>query len=187
MLRIAAYAALLLGSVAICRPLFAEGDWGLVINGRSVHINAKKDWNQENWGLGFEKEFNSSSRWVATAVANGFKDSMDNPSYMAGMSIKRRFRAPANHFYFDAGLVGFLMTRDNIRHDAPFPGALPTMTFGARHFAVNVTYMPGAVVDYVTHAHLLDPSITGVFFIQLKLNLGHFGPRHIALAQSQGD
>jgi hypothetical protein len=189
MLRSAAYAALLVGSAVIARPLFAEGDWGIVINGRSVHLNAEKHWNEDNWGLGFEKELNSSSRWVATAVANGFKDSMDNPSYMAGMSIKRRFRAPSDHLYFDAGLVGFMMTRHDVRHDAPFPGVLPTITFGARHFAVNVTYMPGSAVDYVTHAKLLDPSITGVLFIQLKLPVGGFGPRHDAVAQagSQGD
>ena len=185
MFRIAAYASLLVGSVAIARPLFAEGDWGIVINGRSVHLNAEKHWNEDNWGLGFEKEFNSSSRWVATAVANAFKDSMDNPSYMAGGSIKRRFRIPSNHVYFDAGLVGFVMTRHDVRHDAPFPGALPTMTFGTRHFAVNVTYMPGSAVDHVTHAKLLDPAITGVIFIQLKLPVGGFGPRHDAVAQAE--
>jgi hypothetical protein len=185
MFRSAAHAALLFGSVALCRPLFAEGDWGLVINGRSVHLNAERRWNEDNWGLGFEKEFNSSARWVTTAVANGFKDSMDNPSYMAGLSIKRRFRVPSNHVYFDAGLVGFVMTRHDVRHDAPFPGALPTMTFGTRGFAVNVTYMPGSVVDHVTHAHLLDPAITGIIFIQLKLNLGRLGPRHDAVAQAQ--
>jgi Antimicrobial peptide resistance and lipid A acylation protein PagP len=184
MVRSVAYVALLLGWVAICQPVFADGDWGIVINGRSVHLNAEKRWNQDNWGLGFEKEFNSSARWVTTALANGFKDSMDNPSYMAGASLKRRFRMPSSHFYFDAGLVGFVMTRHDVRHDAPFPGALPTVTFGARDFAVNVTYMPGSVVEHVTHAHLLDPAITGIFFIQLKLNVGRRGPRHEALAQT---
>ena len=185
MLRSTAYVALLLGSAAICGPVVAEGDWGVVINGRSIHLNAEKHWNQENWGLGFEKELNSSARWVATAVANGFKDSMDNPSYMAGMSIKRRFRMPSNHVYFDAGLVGFMMTRHDVRHNEPFPGALPTLTFGARRFAVNVTYMPESVVDHVTDARLLDPAITGVIFIQLKLPLGRFGPGHAAFTQAR--
>lgn len=185
MLRSLVCAAWLLGTAAISHPLYAEGDWGIVINGRSVHLNAEKQWNEDNWGLGFEKELNSSARWVATAVANGFKDSMDNPSYMAGMSLKRRFRAPSSHVYFDAGLVGFLMTRHDVRHDAPFPGALPTMTFGARHFAVNVTYMPGSVVDHVTHAKLLDPAITGIIFIQLKLDVGRLGTRRDAVAQAE--
>jgi Antimicrobial peptide resistance and lipid A acylation protein PagP len=175
-----ALAVLALGAAAMSQPAMAEGDWGIVLNGHAVHLNAEKQWNEDNWGLGFEKEFNSSARWVTTAVANGFKDSMDHPSYMAGVSIKRRFRAPSDHFYFDAGLVGFYMTRHNVNHNAPFPGALPTMTFGARYLAVNVTYMPGSAVNDVTtaNAHALDPSITGVFFIQLKLDAWVFGPSH---------
>src|SRR5215470_16093030 len=100
-----ALAVLAIGA-ALSRPAMAESDWGLVLNGHAFHLNAEKHWNEDNWGLGVEKEFNSSGRWVTTAVANAFKDSMDNPSYMAGASIKRRFRAPSHHFYFDAGLVG---------------------------------------------------------------------------------
>jgi antimicrobial peptide resistance and lipid A acylation protein PagP len=184
MFRIAASMALLLGSVTVSRPVLADGDWGVVLNGHAVHLNAEKHWNEDNWGLGVEKEFHSSARWVTTAVVNGFKDSMDNPSYMAGVSIKRRFRVPSSHVYFDAGLVGFFMTRQNVNNNAPFPGALPAMTFGARHFAVNLTYMPGSAVSDVTDAHLLDPSITGVFFIQLKLDAWLFGPRRAAIAQA---
>jgi hypothetical protein len=185
MYRSAPYVALLLCSAFICRPVLAEGNWGVVINGRSVHLNAEHQWNENNWGLGFEKEFNSSARWVATAVANAFNDSMDNTSYMAGASIKRRFRVPSSHVYFDAGLVGFLMKRQNLRDNAPFPGALPTLTFGARHFAVNLTYMPGSAVDHVTNARLLDPAITGVFFIQVKLDAGLFAPRRDAVAKAE--
>jgi antimicrobial peptide resistance and lipid A acylation protein PagP len=173
-----ALAVLALGA-ALSRPAMAESDWGVVLNGHAFHLHAEKHWNEDNWGLGVEKEFNSSGRWVTTAVANAFKDSMDNPSYMAGASIKRRFRARPDHFYFDAGVVGFFMTRENVNHNAPFPGALPTMTFGARYLAVNVTYMPGSAVNEVTtvNAHALDPSITGVFFIQLKLDAWVFRPR----------
>jgi hypothetical protein len=162
-------------TLALSRPIAAEGTWGIVLNGHAVHVNAEKHWNDDNWGLGFEKEFNSSARWVGAAVANAFKDSMDNPSYMAGGTIKRRFRMSSNHFYFDAGVVGFMMTRHNVNHNEPFPGALPTLTFGARRFAVNVTYMPGSAVEDVTHAKLLDPAISGVYFIQLKLDASLFG------------
>jgi hypothetical protein len=157
------------------QPVLAQSDWGVVLNGHAVHVNAEKHWNEDNWGLGFEKEFNSSGHWVTAAVANGFKDSMDNPSYMAGASIKHRFRVLSDRLYFDAGLVAFYMTRQNVRHNEPFPGALPTMTFGSRRVAVNVTYMPGSVVDDVTHANRIDPAMAGVFFIQLKLNASLFG------------
>jgi len=163
------------GALAAAQPAAAQSDWGVVLNGRAVHVNAQKHWNEDNWGLGFEKEFNSGGRWVTGAVANGFKDSMDNPSYMAGITVKRRFRLFSDRFYFDAGVVSFLMTRHDVRHNAPFPGALPAMTFGARRVAVNVTYMPGSIVDSVTHANLVDPSISGVFFIQLKLDASLFG------------
>src|SRR5215475_4625147 len=94
-------AVLALGAAGLSQPAMADSDWGLVLNGHAVHLNAEKHWNEDNWGLGFEKEFNSSARWVTTAVANAFKDSMDSPSYMAGASIKRRFRARPDRFYFD--------------------------------------------------------------------------------------
>lgn len=173
----------------VTEPIRAQSNWGVVLNGHAVHVNAEKHWNEANWGLGFEKEFNSSGRWVSAAVANGFKDSLDNPSYMAGASLKRRFRMFENHFYFDAGIVAFYMTRHDVRHNEPFPGALPAMTFGARRVAVNVTYMPGSVVDEVTHANRVDPAMEGVFFIQVKLDasLFGFGSRRSAGAFAQAD
>ena len=171
----AAFVLISLGEFGAGQPALAQSDWGVVLNGHAVHMNAEKHWNEDNWGLGFEKEFNSSGRWVTAAVANGFKDSMYNPSYMAGGTIKRRFRMFSDRLYFDAGLVGFLMTRHDVRHNAPFPGALPTMTFGSRRFAVNLTYMPASVVDDVTHANRVDPAMQGVFFIQFKLDASLFG------------
>ena len=146
-----------------------------MLNGRAVHVGAKKHWNEENWGLGFEHEFNSSGRWVKVALANGFKDSLDEPSYMAGGGIKRRFRMFSDDLYFDVGVVGFFMTREDVDHNRPFPGALPAVTFGSKRVAVNVTYMPEVVVDDVTHANLRDPDMNGVFFIQLKLDASLFG------------
>jgi len=175
MIRHAAVVLVIISAFSVARTVSAQSDWGVVVNGHAVHVNAEKHWNEDNWGLGFEKEFNSSSRWVAAAVANGFKDSMDEPSYMAGASIKRRFRMFSDHLYFDAGIVAFYMTRQDVRHNEPFPGALPAVTFGSRRFAVNVTYMPGSVVDDVTHANKVDPAMRGVFFIQLKLDASLFG------------
>jgi hypothetical protein len=175
MIRHGALVIVSVGAFAATQPVLAQSDWGVVLNGRAVHVNAEKHWNEDNWGLGFEKEFNSSGHWVTAAVANGFKDSMYNPSYMAGASIKRRFRMLSNRLYFDAGLVAFYMTRHDVRHNEPFPGALPAITFGSRRLAVNVTYMPGSVVDDVTHANRIDPAMDGVFFIQLKFDASLFG------------
>lgn len=152
-----------------------EGPWDIVLNGRSVHINAAHQWNEDNWGIGVEREFNGDGRWVKVALANGFKDSAEHPSYMAGGGMKRRFRMFSNRAYVDVGLIGFVMTREDVRHNQPFPGVLPAMTFGAKRVAVNITYLPEAAVDRVTNAQLVDPNMKGVFFIQLKLDPSLFG------------
>jgi hypothetical protein len=153
----------------------SNGSWGVVVNGRAVHINASRDWNEDNWGLGFEHEFASSSPWVKVALANGFKDSMGNPSYMAGGGIKRRFTMRSRDFHVDLGGVAFVMTRQNVNHNEPFPGLLPAATFGFKRVALNLTYMPEVVVDRVTSSKRHDPTMEGVFFLQLRLDASLFG------------
>lgn len=160
---------------AFAIPALAQSDWGLVLNGHSVHLNAERHWNEENWGLGVEREFNSSGRWVGIALANGFKDSVDEASYMAGGGLKRRFRMFADSMYFDVGLVGFVMTRPDVNHNRPFPGALPALTIGTKRVAVNVTYTSDNLMDRTTSAALLDPAMTGVLFIQLRFNASLLG------------
>lgn len=151
--------------------------WDVVLNGHAVHLNAERRWNEDNWGLGFEREFgDTSSRWVKVALGNGFRDSMGNPSYMAGAGLKRRFRfGPGREAYADLGVVGFVMTREDVNHNQPFPGALPAATFGWKRLALNVTYMPRAIVNRVTHADRYDPSMDGVLFLQIKLDASLFG------------
>ena len=153
----------------------SAGGWDVILNGRAVHMNADKDWNEDNWGLGIEHEFSSTGRWVKVAMANGFQDSVGDPSYMAGGGIKRRFRFGSENFYTDLGGVAFLMTRESVNGGKPFPGLLPAATFGFKRVAVNVTYMPESVVNDVTHSHKYDPSMHGVFFLQLKLDASLFG------------
>ena len=153
----------------------SNGSWDVVLNGRAVHINAARDWNEDNWGLGVEHEFASASPWVKIALANGFKDSMGNPSYMAGGGIKRRFSMGSQDFYVDLGGVAFVMTRQNVNHNEPFPGVLPAATIGFKRVALNLTYMPEAVVDRVTNSKKHDPTMEGVFFLQLKLDASLFG------------
>jgi hypothetical protein len=155
----------------------AQSDWDVVLNGRAVHMNATYHWNEDNWGLGMEREFaRNNSPWVKVALVNGFEDSMGDPSYMAGGGIKRRFRmGHSDDFYFDIGGVAFLMTRETVNGGQPFPGLLPAATFGFKRVAVNVTYMPESVVDRVTNSKKYDPSMQGVFFLQLKLDASLFG------------
>ena len=67
------------------------------------------------------------------------------------------------------------MTREDVNHNEPFPGVLPAATFGFKRIALNLTYMPESVVDRVTNSKKYDPSMEGVFFLQLKLNASLFG------------
>jgi Antimicrobial peptide resistance and lipid A acylation protein PagP len=166
----------------------SNGSWDVVLNGHSVHVDATHEWNEDNWGLGIEREFASNGPWIKVALANGFKDSMGTPSYMAGGGLKRRFRA-SDDFYVDLGAIAFLMTRENVNRNEPFPGLLPAATFGFKRVALNLTYLPETVVDRVTDSRRHDPSMKGVFFLQFKLDATLFSPgngRRQWLAQASG-
>lgn len=137
------------------------GDFGIVINGRSHHFDRDLDRNESNYGLGVEYELNGKERWVRFAVANTFVDSMDNLSYMAGFGLKRRMRfGESRTWYMDAGVVAFIMTREEYHGHRPFPGALPTLTLGRKRAALNLVYIPG-----------FEPITEEALFLQLKLNL----------------
>lgn len=161
------------GSIA---PAWAQ-DWSLILNGKSIHVNSSKDWNEQNWGLGLEREFDAQSRWVKVAVVNGFKDSQDAMSYMAGGGIKRRFRLDSlsEGLFVDVGVVGFLMTRQDVNDNEPFPGLLPAMTIGTRRVALNVTYLSERMMDSATNVSRVDPTVSGLVFLQLKLDPRLFG------------
>jgi len=168
--------AFLLACVSQTAAAQSNGSWDVVLNGRSVHIDATHQWNEDNWGLGFEREFASSSPWIKVALGNAFQDSMDNPSYMAGGGLKRRFHMGSDDLYVDLGAIAFLMTRQNVNGNRPFPGLLPAATVGFKRVALNLTYLPESVVDRVTDSRRHDPSMKGVFFLQLKLDAALFGP-----------
>jgi hypothetical protein len=98
-------------------------------------------------------------------------------SYMAGGGIKRRFRIPAGQrrVHVDLGAIGFLMTRHDVNGNEPFPGILPAVSVGTRQFAVNLTYLPGQYAERIAAARQADPGLNGIWFMQLKLNVGLFG------------
>ena len=171
--------ALLLVSVATAANAQGQDDWRVILNGRAVHVNAAREWNEHNWGIGVEREFDSGERWVKVALANGFKDSTGNPSFMAGGSVKRRFRLPSvsDSFYVDVGLVAFIMEREDVNNRRPFPGVLPALTFGTRNIALNATYMSDTAVERASGIQIKDPTMTGVLFLQLKLNPRLLAPR----------
>lgn len=153
------------------------GQWDIVFNGRSIHVDADRDWNESNYGLGVEHEFNPDSRWVKVALGNGFRDSDDHMSYMGGGGIKRRFRMPIGQgrVHLDVGAIGFVMARQDVNNNHAFPGVLPAFSVGTRDFSVNLTYLPGQFAEELTGARTADPSLDGIFFMQFKLNARLFG------------
>ncbi len=151
----------------------AAGQLDLIVNGRSHHVNSDYHWNENNYGLGLEYQYDSSSRWLWSVNGNAFLDSQNNISYMAGGGLKRRLfqsEHPAG-FYLDAGLIAFIMARADIYDYLPFPGILPTMSFGTKRVGVNLTYLPKAAVRDFAQAKVVDPNIGGVFFLQFKFRL----------------
>lgn len=149
------------------------GELSTVINGKSYHIGSDQDWNEENYGLGLEYQFDTESRWKSLLMANGFRDSEKNMSYMAGGGLHRNLYSSerGGGLYLDLGLNVFLMTREDVNDGRPFPGALPSMTVGNRHVGINLTYLPRMAVEEVTTARTMDKDMRGILFLQFKVNV----------------
>ena len=145
-------------------PVHAEG-FSIVLNGASVHINPlpTQDFNEENWGLGFQYDFAAiNKRWIPFISASGFQDSLDNTSYYAGGGVMRRL-IKSDNLNIDAGLIAFMMTREDYKDNDPFPGILPVFSIGNEKIALNITYIPK-----------VHPKIVPVWFFQLKVPLSNF-------------
>ena len=149
------------------------GEFSAIINGKSYHFGASSNWNEDNYGLGLEYQFASESRWKKRLLVNGFRDSNDDMSYMAGGGLYRNVLQTGRFggMYVDLGVNAFLMTRTDINNNNPFPAALPTLVMGNRFGGLNLSYMPGAILEKVYGSDNFDHSIRGVFFLQLKFRM----------------
>jgi hypothetical protein len=149
------------------------GEFSAVLNGKSFHIGAEQDWNEDNYGLGIEYEFATESRWKPVLMANGFRDSNDQMSYMAGGGLHRNLYSTErlNGFYVDAGVNVFLMTRQDVNDNRPFPGMLPSLTVGNDHVGLNLSYLPRKAVEKLLDTSMGDDSISGIVFLQFKVSV----------------
>jgi hypothetical protein len=154
-------------------PAAQAGQWSAVLNGKSYHLGSSYDWNESNYGAGIEYQFASASRWKTVVMANGFVDSTENMSYMAGGGLHRRMIESERYadFYIDLGINAFLMTRDDYEDGRPFPGVLPSLSVGNRHMGINLTYLPKVAVEKLTNATINDPSLSGIMFLQFKFSV----------------
>ena len=154
------------------------GSFSAVLNGRSIHVDATENWNEDNVGLGLEYQFASTSRWKRQVMVNGFRDSNEDMSYMAGAGLHRTLFASErmNGLYVDAGINAFLMTRRDINDNRPFPGAVPSLTIGNRVMGVNLTYLPVKAVERLLDARMTDDTVSGIFFLQFKVGVNQLFP-----------
>lgn len=158
-------------------PAFA-GKFSVVVNGKSYHFNSSYQWNENNYGFGVEHEFTQRSAWRTVAMANGFRDSTNNISYMAGAGLHRRIFETEKlaGFYIYAGLNAFLMTRDDVNGSKPFPGVLPSVSIGNDKVGLNLTYMPKKAVEDIVDASFVDPTLNGILFLQFKVSMDQLLP-----------
>lgn len=169
----------ILGCVlTILAPTAMAGELSAVLNGRSFHIGAEEDWNENNLGLGAEYEFASESRWKTILLANGFRDSNDSMSYMAGAGLYRTVFATSRlgDFHVDLGVNAFLMTREDVNDNRPFPGLLPSLTIGNRYAGINIAYLPVKAVEKYYDTQMVDDSTSGIVFVQFKVRMGQLFP-----------
>lgn len=169
----AARLALLALFVAVPCSTAQAGSFNAVLNGRSIHVDATKNWNEDNVGLGLEYQFASDSHWKKRLMVNGFRDSNEDMSYMAGAGLHRNLYSTdgLSGFYVDAGINAFLMTRRDINDNRPFPGVIPSLSIGNRHVGVNLTYLPVKAVERMLDTHMTDDTVSGIFFLQFKVGV----------------
>ena len=169
-------ARLTLLSLLVAAPLSSAlgGQLSAVINGKSIHVGGNRGWNENNVGLGLEYEFASKSRWKMLLMANGFRDSNKQMSYMAGGGLHRTLYSTErlNGFYVNAGINAFFMTRKDVNDNQPFPGAVPSVTIGNRYVGLNLTYLPKQAVEKTVDAEMLDESLSSIVFLQVKVSFG---------------
>ena len=165
--------ALIAGAICLTASAAGAGEFSGILNGKSYHIGASRDWNEDNYGLGIEYEFSSRSKWKRRLLANGFRDSSDDMSYMAGGGLYRNLFSTDRFdgFYVDAGINAFVMTRRDYNGNKPFPGMLPSLSIGNDVVGINVTYLPKLAVEKVYDAQMTDESISGILFLQFKFSV----------------
>lgn len=145
-------------------PQVSADSFNLIINGKAIH-EERKNYNEENTGLGFEYNFDKKENWINFFNGGYFKDSLYNTSKYLGGGTKRRFYLGDGEdgWHIDAGITAFLMTRKDYRNNQPFLGALPYFSIGNKHFALNATYIPE-----------VSPKFAALWFFQASFTLSEW-------------
>ena len=154
---------LLLISFVFTQQVMADS-LNVIINGKAIH-QQKKNFNEENWGVGFEYNFKEEKKWINFVNGGFFKDSFSNQSNYLGGGTKRRFLLTDDikGWHLDLGITAFLMTRKDYKNNQPFVGALPYLSVGTDKFAINATYIPS-----------ISPKFVSLWFFQASFKLSEW-------------
>lgn len=141
------------------------GNLHLIVSGKSIHLNSETSFNEKNWGLGFEYDFEERNKWIPLITGVIFKDSLENTSKYLGGGTKRRFLLgdDPDDMHMDAGVFAFVMTRQDYKNNDPFIGALPFVSVGNSRFSVNLTYVPKIV-----------PKMIAFIYFQVTIKVAEF-------------
>ena len=136
----------------------------VVLNGKAIH-SGSGNYNEDNWGIGFEYDMKTEDKWIPFVAGSTFKDSNDQTSNYLGGGYKYRIPLEKNKegWRVDFSLIAFLMTRKDYNNNEPFVGALPFIAIGTSKVMLNVTYIPK-----------VTPKTVSLFYFQLKLKLMEF-------------
>jgi len=136
----------------------------VVLNGKAIH-SGSGNYNEDNWGVGFEYDIKAEDKWIPFVAGSTFKDSNDQTSNYLGGGYKYRvpLEKDKDGWRVDFSFIAFLMTRKDYNNNEPFLGALPFIAIGTSKVMLNVTYIPK-----------VTPKTVSLFYFQLKFKLMEF-------------
>ncbi|MDH5371042.1 MAG: hypothetical protein OEW99_13525 [Gammaproteobacteria bacterium] len=153
---------LLLPGLLFSQQIIADS-FNLIINGKALHEN--NNFNEENWGLGFEYNFAEEKKWIHFINGGFFKDShLNNSNYLGGGSKRRLLLGMDKEgWHIDTGITAFIMTRKDYNNEKPFFGILPYFSIGIGEVALNATYIPA-----------ISPKLVALWFFQASVQIAEW-------------
>lgn len=111
---------------------FPHNVW-IQFGGVSHHFDRDRDFNEKNFGIGVEYEFN---RDLSLAVGQ-YRNSIRNTSHYAALAYTPLHAGP-----FSFGVAAGTIDGYYFNNGGFFPMAMPMATYETKHFGVNALYVP---------------------------------------------
>ena len=120
--------------------LAIANEFHVVLNGKAIHLS-NSNYNENNWGLGFEYHRRPIKNHYYFTSGGVFKDSVNNLSGYLGGGIKY-ILLKDQKIHINYGMALYLMSRKDYHDRKPFFAVLPFVSFGTGRLALNTTYVP---------------------------------------------